>query len=518
MKKIFASAAAALMAVTMLAGCGKNGGSAADKERIKEYEFATVITVPAKAQPYRLDGFGCEWDPHFWRSPNTGGKKGVNEDDWKIITDRAAYLGMDRVRVWYMPLWFEKKNDNDDPSVIDWDKLNFESDDMKALIRELDFCEQTGIKVTLTIWGCELGSWLACKNNTDWVTAPSDKAEYAENISMMVQWIFNVKKYTCVDRLTLMNEPNLAWHVKGGEISFDDYVETCKAVDKRLRDDGVRDLIQLSLSDDSSTDPTWFTESTKQLAGIADVYAYHTYFFSDGSKTKDMYDFGKKRYDIMSENDSGHPVVIQEFGSDGNGKGGGTYWQGDVDDFERGLYYSVYAEQTVTAGVTGMLHWEFADVYYSVNNLMTLGLFAYKNTGWATRPFYYSWGMIMKYTDAGDAIYNTKMIEKDDFDGKIFNEPTGNISSVAFRSDDGRWTYLVTNRGYSSAQVQIFNEGEEVKGLKAHLYTKDNVESRMGTEDESLLIPADENALKENGHSVFINMPSHSFAVITNAE
>ena len=206
-----------------------------EPEVLEGFENCSIITIPTEALPKTLDGLGDEWDPHFWRSMN---KKKITEDDWTLVPERAKYLGIDKCRVWCMPSWYEKRNDNNDPNVIDWNSktVNFETADFKALVRQLDFCESAGIEVTLTVWGCETSYFLACKNTGDWVTAPNNIEEYAENISMLVQYLKNTKGYKCVTGLTLMNEPNLAWKVDGGAIDQNHYIETCKADrDKRYR-------------------------------------------------------------------------------------------------------------------------------------------------------------------------------------------------------------------------------------------------------------------------------------------
>ena len=490
-----------------------------EPEVLSGYETAALIEIPTTPNAAKLDGLGVEWDPHFFRSTVSSNKKFATDENWNIVSERTKYLGIDKARVWCMPSWYEKRNDNKDPKVIDWESkaLNFDSNDFKALRKELDLLQEAGVEVTLTLWGCEASYWLACRNTGDWVTAPNDIEEYAETVSILLQYLLNTCGYTCITGFTPMNEPNLAWRVDGGAIDQTHYISTCKAVDQRLKDDGIRDKIKLVLSDDSTNNHDWFKRNTIELKGIADSFAYHTYLFNETSDPQAMFDFAKDRYDLMNENSPGVPVTVNEFGSNYNV---GAYIQTDVDNYDRGIYYSTIAEQYLSAGMSGMLHWCYFDVFYSNGEdfRMKLGLFKFADQGFATRPFYYSWGMIMKYTERGSDIFKVNVVERDSNGNVVAN--SGNLSAVAFRSPAGKWTYLVTNRSKTDPiKVQIVNQNAKTPDLKAHVYNEANVNARMGSEDEAMLIGADESAIEKIiGSSTFLELQPNTFVLITDME
>ena len=178
------------------------------KEIVKEPAQSKTydLTVSDTPNKFTVDALSCEWDPKLLLPCNL--EKGVTEDDLTLMKENMDKLGLHAVRMMIMPEWFEPANDNDDPATINKDGFKLESDEIKNTLAYLKVCHELGIKVTLTWWGAAAGSWLAFPNCNDWVSAPNNKDEIAENISWFVGYVKNELKYDCIYNVILMNEPS----------------------------------------------------------------------------------------------------------------------------------------------------------------------------------------------------------------------------------------------------------------------------------------------------------------------
>lgn len=477
-------------------------------ERLLSEAELSALTVSSTPNDQRLDAMGVEWDPHFFRFFNVD--SGCDEAAWELICARLDKLGVQKVRMMILPGWYEPVNDNSDPAVTDTEAFTFDSQDFQSVIRYLDACEAHGIEVNLTVWGVNLGvpqtmDWLAYPTCGDWISAPTDHAEFAENVSALMNYVLKVKGYTCVKELTLYNEPDWAYKGENSVVSFEDYEAMCRAVDARLRADGLRDGIKLILGDDTDTSGSrtvdgngWFAKCLTHLTDIADGFDTHNYAFNGDTKYRNMEAWAQARNRYFQQKAAGLQYTHNEFGSN---RQQGAYYQTDIDDYERGVFLSQMAEATLNGGSAGMLYWVLHDVNY--NNYgdiesarMRLGLFTYADNDWQVRPIYHAWGLIMKYTVPGSEVFAVKA--------------DGEISATTLRSPDRAWTYLVTNATDAPRVVKLTNPhaGGEPLSLCVHLYAEESLP--LGDE----LIPSAGVAYTKDGET-YVYLPAHSFAVLT---
>lgn len=471
---------------------------------INGFKADTVLTVSETKNELGLDAFGVEWDPHFWRSYNLLSMDDdfnvstVGEQDWALIAERARELGIQKIRIMTLPGWYEPKNDNDDPFVTDFDAFAFESEHFNSIYRELLVAEQLGIDVNLTFWGAdyETTSWMAFNGVNDWITAPKDPDEYAENVCALLKYLFDEKGLTCIKEITVHNEPDWAFKSTGNKVDFSYYVKVCKNLNERLINEGLRDKVKLVLSDDTFN-KDWLTKSVIELYEIADGFNSHCYVFGDENSYKEMYNWAAANNEIVDAFASKVPYTHNEFG--GN-KLLGAYHQGDIDQYERGVYYARLSNAFMNAGSNGMLHWEYFDMYYYSGDrdeaVMSLGLFQYVDKGWAVRPFYHSWGLIMKYTRPGSDVF--PMVSDSD-----------DVCATAYRTENGEWSYVVVNSDRANARsIRIDNVNADELKMNVHLYSRSTV-----TESDKV-IEASSRAYEKDG-SVYIEIPAYSFVMLT---
>ncbi len=414
-------------------------------------------------------GTSVEFDPHFF-SQNVQ-KDIVDEEDWQIIVDRVAKMGIDRFRVMLLPSWIEPLNDDDDPNHINWDNLTTENVEMKSVYKVLDLAEQYGIDVNVTLWGAENntciidtevnkqiqlggGHFLEKGNeNGNWVKGTLYPEEFAENFSIFIQQ-FKKKGYTCVKEITPCNEPN-SFYLIGQGVTFESYAELCLAIHDRFVKDGIREDVKFNLSDNTDGGVEWLAKVAAELDEITDIYNSHTYIFGYGTANSTIYDWEINNMNCTRP--TGKPHVIGEFGSN---QCIGSTRQTDIDTYERGVLIVREMLNFYNAGAAGTSYWVLFDQYYAntdtYQQMMQLGLWkatkrAYisdteyynsVNEDYEVRPQYYAFSLFSKYVPKGAETYPIYL--NDDF-----------AVGTAFKGNDGKWVYVFANGNAEGDAMKI---------------------------------------------------------------
>lgn len=288
MKKIICLAAAVILAVSA-AGCGNTG----DTSEASSASSQTQIEVAAGYERYDLGealdtvtaGFGAQIDTDVYMPWNN-----LTADEEAMLEKRIADMNLQFTRIKFFPEFFERANDNDDPDVFDADAegIDFDSTEMRALYKILDICEKYGINVDLSWYGCYAwfdsydgkydGSWLGYSDEVtmqkNWVTAPRKTAEfdgfaeYAENIYVGLDYLINVKKYTCLYGFSVIAEMFMD---DNGVISWDAYAECVKGIDERLEKEGLRDKIKFLGTSNNGNSPKYFKDEQAKTKDYFDI-------------------------------------------------------------------------------------------------------------------------------------------------------------------------------------------------------------------------------------------------------
>ncbi len=403
----------------------------------------------------KTEGYGCQIDTHLYKSYNA-----MTDEELQMTYDRALEMNVQNIRTQVFPEWYERGNDNGDYDLFDYESPNVKMDsaEMQQLFRLLDFCEENEILVDLSFYGCNInfqsedgeidGSWLGAPFTNNWITAPKLKdesgnafpgyEEYAETVYGLLNYVLNVKKYTCVTEFSVYPEPNLAFVGADGKVTHSEYVKLCKAVDEKLKKEGIRDQIDYSGPASAVQKVTEFQAYIDDLDCVYDKYTASTYCFNATDTNENYADFASSLSWMTDE--VGKSVGIAEFGSDyiidpAN--------QTDIDTYERALFLARYMICLTNNGCTSMKYWVLNDIMYGTF-LMRLGLWQFRNGDWKARPQYYTWSLICKYTEVGSEIF------------PIHSED-GDVCGVAFLLPDQSWTYLFCNSGDSSQKVSLVN-------------------------------------------------------------
>ena len=455
------------------------------------------LTVSNTPNTFKTLGLGCEWDPKLLLPVNR--ERGITDEDLELIKGRMQEMGLQSVRMMIMPEWFEPVNDDGDPHSADFANFRWDSEEGKCTLEYLRVCHELGVDVTLTWWGAAAGDWLSYPDCGDWISAPNDLSEMAENIVTVLRYVKEQKGYDCVKGVILQNEPSYSFKVSGGVVDFDYYVQYYKTVDAYLKEAGLREGVKLIGADDAQS-LGWYCRAYDALKDTCDAFDSHTYSWSyDMSYLDDMIDeFVHGRTDYSTEK----PFFFGEFG---DGSAQGAYAAASTETYGRGLFIASMAVNSLGAGAAGLSYWPLHDVYYYYNEtggdnygLMSMGLIGYKTDGaWSYRPTYYAWGLLCNMIPKGSEIY------------PVTGEDGNLIDAVCVKSPEGVWSLIAVNRSAAEQVVKISTDLFDCE-MDSYLFS----ESTLPTDGSQ--IAADGKVNAENG-TYSITLPAYSFKVLNGA-
>ncbi len=444
---------------------------------------------------HTVNALGVEWDPKMLLPVNL--EHGITESDLEFIKGRMEALDLQAVRMMITPDWFEKQNDNDDPSVADPAGFDFDNPEMRSVFAQLKACEELGVRVTLTWWGAPTGHWLACENTGDWIGAPNDLDEMAENIAYLLGYIRNDLGYSCVKELILQNEPSYSFKVSGGAVDFNYYVEYYKTVAARLSADGMSDIVLVG--GDDSQDIGWFLRAAEALPEVCGKLNSHNYAWSYDMPYLDILirEFVSARTSAAGD----IPFYLGEFG---DGSTQGAYVAASTETHGRGVYIASVLVNAFKEGAAGASYWPLHDIYYYENTqggdnggLMSMGLIGFKTDGeWSYRPSYYAYGLLCNAIPFGSTVYDIK------------GDTAHAVDTVAVKTPEGRWSIIAVNRSNVEQTVNI-----TAPAIGTPLERSVYAEGSLPT-DGSMIAATD--TVTPAGGIYSLTLPAEGFVVLSN--
>jgi hypothetical protein len=411
-------------------------------------------------------GFGAEWDSNNY--PNAG----VTAEDFALIQKRVRWMRLPVARIMMQTKWCYKG-----PGQYDWDNTA-----MQALYRHLDTCQELGTTVLLTDWGCE-PEWLRVPGIAD-VADP----KYAEAIGTYLDYLLNMKKYTCIRHFIFGNEPNLEvrdwprWK-KGLENVWS--VVQRRGLDRRIVFTGP----------DESTNENWQDRAVDELQNILGAYDVHLYAEDRVVRNGSLYPFFRTLWDDARKNDPGakdKPFIVGEAGtSDGSHP---PSRNDNIDTVWYGVFMADYAAQAANAGSSAVSAWMLDD---NSHQDFVLGMWSNKASGMKLRPWFYIWGLLCRAFPAGSVIYQTPQVSR-------------LVRVLAGGLPGGGWSVCAVNRADEVATLTLSIPAAGVTNMRRYLYA----EGVLAMDADGFPVPLDVSKYDlEKGIS--ITLPPNAVVLLT---
>ncbi len=194
---------------------------------------------------------------------------GYTDELFASDCNRVMKMKPTLIRFWLQVDWFEKQK-----GVYD-----FDTPEMEAVWRYFELFKNSGSEVQLTY------SWKVGKEAQEWFcfpgldvpanSAPADLEHYAEGFSVLMKEIWR-RGYENVFHVSFANEPGFSWDFVCPGNRKDYYCKVVRAVDKRFREDGIREKCKFWCCE-SAEDLTWIEYCKEYIDDCVDFYTLHCY-------------------------------------------------------------------------------------------------------------------------------------------------------------------------------------------------------------------------------------------------
>jgi hypothetical protein len=274
---------------------------------------------------------------------------------------------------------------------------------------------------------------------------------YAQGVAEYLKEFIDRRGYTCIKYLVIGNEPDNEIQKDFGQSAYETMYRN---IDSALKANGMRTKIKL-MGPDSGGNWDFMKTSISGIGDILDAYDFHRYastaetgnFSLPGTWETLWSHLDMWRGEVDSRDGAGinKPVLLTEMGN----SGGSTNSHPSIDTFDYALHMADYGTTLLTTRTDAGIAWTMHDVYYfDGGQYMGWGMWKYKDTAWAIRPWGQSYGLLVKHAPKG----STRMM--------INGVPpaTPGLTTkrfAALQRPDGGWSLFFVNRDTTSTSMTI---------------------------------------------------------------
>jgi hypothetical protein len=364
------------------------------------------------------------------------------------LLKRLKETGVTLVRTSFQP-WFACGQS--------WDgQYNWNSEYMEAFCLWLADMQANNIEVALSLGHYFPGDvyyWNYEGHKTENIAK-----KYAHWASEALHQLIEVKGFTHIKYAFLFTEPQATptqdFQYAKGSNNWDLYKNVCLEIDKKLKADGRRNLVELVGPNnfpkyDQSPD-LWLGKAVAELNNVFDIYAGHHYHQETYQAWTQLCQEIKKPIDKTQK-----PFWIDEFGG----------WEHEQGHVAYGQKLTVAIHAFMNAGAQSCFLWQFSeDIYPSAN------------PAWGTEGFSLPWGLlpnVAKDTTPKPAFYSFALI------GQFFNSKNEQILATksaekvlisAVKNDSNELSVLVSNTSEISQNISL-NFSKKLGQRKLFRYT-----------------------------------------------
>jgi hypothetical protein len=464
---------------------------------------------------------GVQWSayPHA-DSKNAEWGALMTPEKWQRVYQRLDYIRPGIVRVMDQAGWrYFKGIDAAGQPVLD-----FGTDEVKALFKVLDYCQQNNIIVLFGEWGAP-GFW-----GEPGKIDRADDPRWIHMITRYLDFLVNQKGYTCIKYYNLVNEPNGNWASTNGD--WDQWKKGISMLNDSIRAIGVNDQLKIAGPDAVVTydNPAsaykgwqWVDETITQLDPLIGVYDVHAY--PDGELVRSG-EFGRY-YGTISQKvrATGKKLLLGELGLKYSGdlytenrsraKADPNAGEDDsnmfVYDYFYGLDMADALIQAMNNGLEGAIAWDLDDAMHTEGDtgdktrLKRWGMWNSLGTELGNnpddenlRPWFYTWSLMCRFFPSGMTIAASEI-------------QTGCPLKVVcgFRRD--QVSVAILNHSGQPQNICLKENGmPEVKTWEEYLY----IDGERAIDENGFPVPVKTVTGKLAGYTLHI--PAKSFMLLTN--
>lgn len=462
---------------------------------------------------------GVQWSayPHAGSEGAEWGKL-MTPQKWERVYRRLDYMRPGIVRVMDQAGWrYFKGVDAAGQPIID-----FDTDEVKALFRVLDYCQENQIAVIFGEWGAP-GFW-----GEPGKIDRADDPRWIHMITRYLDFLINQKGYTCINYYNLVNEPNGSWASTNGD--WDQWKKGVLMLYDSIRATGLSGQLKLAGPDAVVTydHPAsaykglqWLDETMNQLDPVIGAYDVHAY--PDGDFVRSG-EFGKYYGSIAAKvRQTGKKLILGELGLKYTGalydenrsraKADPNAGEDDsnmfVYDYFYGLDMADALIQAMNNGLEGTIAWDLDDAMHTEGDtgdktrLKRWGMWNSLGTELCNnpedenlRPWFYTWALMCRYFPTGMAVASAEVPAGCPL--KVVSGYRGDQVSVALLNNSDQAQHI---RLTGMPDVNVWNE---------YVYT----EGKRAVGPDGFPVPAKSQKGKLDGYAR--SVPARSFILLTN--
>lgn len=442
-------------------------------------DLSSKITLVTQDVPSVENFLGCGAQGDFFLFNRLNKSKGVTDDDIQKVAGHLKDMRLRVARMFFDYKWWEPKQG----------KRSYDNDDIINFIKTVKLYKSCGIQVNVCPWGDTFA-------HAPWQIEDGIRAPRADMVEASVESLSSLLKHLIVDLgldnvryVTLLNEPD-CWHEL---YDIERYKNGIKALDKIMRQDGIRHLVGIIGSDDSAPPISginpWFEFSvTDEMINCYDFVASHTYchYFATMPLLRKW--VSERISAVQTLTDKKLPFLIGEFGH--------GFQPGENETYEYGLFCAAFAIVAMCSGTAMLSFWNLIDTYYTEELYSRWGMIRYKEYGFEPKPVFYAWSLLTKYFNMGDFIYPMTVQDAWDVCG-----------AVSYSNQNDTLSIALVNYGDIDREITIENLPIKEKALKAYVYKEDSL-------PESGMQIASGETLYIHDSRLFIELKANTFVML----
>lgn len=479
-----------------------------------------IVIHPEQVISKEFIGNGVEFSayPHGDTESSQWGKL-MTDEKWQQVFDRVSFMKLKIVRVMDQANWRYLKGVDANGNLV----VDFKSDQMQALYKLLDYCQQNNIIVIIGEWGQPYKLHDVYLNLEHTFTGANDP-KWINLIIQNLKHLCIEKKYTCIKYFNLVNEPNGYWATTDGD--WDQWKEGILMLEKAIRDNDLSKHISIIGPDATNYDNPkskykgldWAKQTAIQIPNVVTAYDVHDYPSKESIRSGE---FEKTFGNLVRFTDSidRKPFILGELGIKGapsskvhlNDKFTSEDSQISVYDYDYGVDMADGLIQAMNAGFDAVIAWDLDDAMHTngdkgeKHQLKRWGMWnilGEELTGDKTdeniRPWFYTWSLMCRNFTA-----DMKIVKMDDLKLKGVRTVVGITKSKDI-------TIAIVNNGDKMVNFTIGTDNLK-KGtvLQKYLYS----ESMRPVDKNGFPVPLEKSAVKDK--PIMVSIPEKSVIIYT---